>query len=137
MRDHERNEDESGNSTIVEAKTNYFVFPGETGVDATWLMGAEFAAKVELSFTNATTGSLFVLIFIGTKANKNLNDPLNKVSRLGNTDQNSSVHFELYFEAKVGELVAPPGPSGCGKSNLLNLISGLRRSGRRSFCLRS
>ena len=60
VRDHERNEDESGNSTVVEAKTNYFVFPGETEVDATWLMGAEFAAKVELSFTNATTGS-FVL----------------------------------------------------------------------------
>ena len=60
VRDHERNEDESGNSTVVEAKTNYFVFPGETGVDTTWLMGAEFAAKVELSFTNATTGS-FVL----------------------------------------------------------------------------
>ena len=60
VRDHERNEDESGNSTVVEAKTNYFVFPGETGADATWLMGAEFAAKVELSFTNATTGS-FVL----------------------------------------------------------------------------
>ena len=60
VKDHERNEDESGNSTVVEAKTNYFVFPGETGADATWLMGAEFAAKVELSFTNATTGS-FVL----------------------------------------------------------------------------
>lgn len=60
VKDHERNEDESGNSTVVEAKTNYFVFPGETGVDATWLMGADFAAKVELSFTNATTGS-FVL----------------------------------------------------------------------------
>ena len=60
VRDHERNEDESGNSTVVEAKTNYFVFPGETGVDATWLMGAEFAAKVELSFTSSTTGS-FVL----------------------------------------------------------------------------
>ena len=60
VRDHERNEDESGNSTVVETKTNYFIFPGETGADATWLMGAEFAAKVELSFTNATTGS-FVL----------------------------------------------------------------------------
>ena len=60
VKDHERNEDESGNSTVVDAKTNYFVFPGETGVDATWLMGADFAAKVELSFTNATTGS-FVL----------------------------------------------------------------------------
>ena len=55
---------------------------------------------------------------------------LNKVSlHLGNTDQNSSVHFELpHFEAKAGELVALTGPSGCGKSTLLNLISGLRRS---------
>ena len=60
VRDHERNEDESGNSTVVEAKTNYFVFPGETGDDASWLMGAEFAAKVELSFTSAKTGS-FIL----------------------------------------------------------------------------
>lgn len=60
VRDTERNEDESGESTIFEGATNYFIFPGETGTDASWLMGADFAAKVELSFAGATTGS-FVL----------------------------------------------------------------------------
>ena len=60
VRDRERNEDESGASTILEGKTDYFVFPGPREVDASWLMGADFAAKVELSFDQATTGS-FVL----------------------------------------------------------------------------
>lgn len=60
VRDRERNEDESGESTIFEETTDYFVFPADTGVDASWLMGAEFAAKAELSFDGATTG-LFVL----------------------------------------------------------------------------
>ena len=60
VRDRERNEDESGASTILEGKTDYFVFPGPREVDASWLMGADFAAKVELSFDETTTGS-FVL----------------------------------------------------------------------------
>ena len=60
VRDLERNEDESGESTIFEGVTDYFVFPAETGIDASWLMGPDFAAKVELSFAGATTGS-FVL----------------------------------------------------------------------------
>tara|TARA_Y100001934_G_C12290061_1_gene744352 strand:- start:388 stop:1227 length:840 start_codon:yes stop_codon:yes gene_type:complete len=60
VRDTERNEDESGQSTISDGKTNYFVFPADTGVDASWLMGSEFAAKAELSFGTETTGS-FVL----------------------------------------------------------------------------
>jgi len=60
VRDQDRNEDESGASTIVDGNTNYFVFPGETESDASWLMGADFAAKVELSFEDTTTG-IFVL----------------------------------------------------------------------------
>ena len=60
VRDQDRNEDESGASTIIEGNTNYFVFPGSTDEDASWLMGADFAAKVELRFEEATTGS-FVL----------------------------------------------------------------------------
>ena len=60
VRDQNRNEDESGASTIIEGNTNYFVFPGSTDQDASWLMGADFAAKVELRFEEATTGS-FVL----------------------------------------------------------------------------
>ena len=60
VRDRERNEDESGASTIQDGTTHYFVFPGPREVDASWLMGPDFAAKVELSFEEATTGS-FVL----------------------------------------------------------------------------
>ncbi|MAH66107.1 MAG: hypothetical protein CMJ27_06910 [Phycisphaerae bacterium] len=60
VRDRTRNEDESGESTIVDGTTSYFVFPGDTGIDASWLMGAEFAAKAELQIEDATTGA-FVL----------------------------------------------------------------------------
>lgn len=60
IRDRERNEDESGASTIQDGATAYFVFPGETGADAAWLMGEDFAAKAELSFADTTTGS-FIL----------------------------------------------------------------------------
>ncbi len=60
VRDRERNEDESGASTIHQGSTDYFVFPGNSGSDASWLMGADFAAKVELRFTAATTGT-FIL----------------------------------------------------------------------------
>ncbi|MEM6569817.1 MAG: hypothetical protein AAF957_15510 [Planctomycetota bacterium] len=60
VRDRDRNEDESGASTILDGTTDYFVFPGATEADATWLMGTEFAAKAELRVEGATTGS-FVL----------------------------------------------------------------------------
>ncbi len=60
VRDRERNEDESGAATIHEGATAYFIFPGDTGADASWLMGEDFAAKAELRFEGATTGS-FVL----------------------------------------------------------------------------
>ena len=45
VRDQERNEDESGTVTVLNGATNYFIFPGETGVDASWLMGPDFAAQ--------------------------------------------------------------------------------------------
>lgn len=60
VRDRERNEDESGNSTIQDGATDYFIFPGETGADAAWLMGEDFVAKAELRFEEFTTG-FFVL----------------------------------------------------------------------------
>ncbi|MEM7386786.1 MAG: hypothetical protein AAF514_17755 [Verrucomicrobiota bacterium] len=60
VRDRERNEDESGASTIQDGKTAYFVFPGETGADASWLMGEDFAANAELRFDESTTGG-FIL----------------------------------------------------------------------------
>ncbi|MEM1184977.1 MAG: hypothetical protein AAGI53_08225 [Planctomycetota bacterium] len=60
VRDRERNEDESGASTIIDGSTDYFVFPGASGADASWLTGPEFAVKAALQFDDATTGS-FVL----------------------------------------------------------------------------
>ena len=60
VRDRETNKDESGNSTIHDGGTSYFVFPGESGRDATWLKGADFAAKANLAFQDGTTG-LFTL----------------------------------------------------------------------------
>ena len=56
VRDRIRNEDESGASTIVDGTTSYFVFPAETGEDASWLMGTEFAARAELRLEESTTG---------------------------------------------------------------------------------
>ena len=60
VRDHIQNKDESGSETLVDGKTNYFVFPGASGMDPAWLMGSNFAAKAELSFLVNTTGP-FVL----------------------------------------------------------------------------
>ena len=60
VRDRERNEDESGESTIHDGATAYFVFPGASGADASWLMGEDFAARAELRFGDSTTGS-FIL----------------------------------------------------------------------------
>ncbi len=58
VRDQERNENESGEATIVDGATDYFVFPGDTGADASWLTGAEFAAKATLDVDGSTTGSI-------------------------------------------------------------------------------
>jgi len=60
VRDRERNNDESGQSTIRDGATAYFIFPGETGADASWLSGADLAANAELQFEDTTTGS-FIL----------------------------------------------------------------------------
>ena len=46
------NEDEDGVAMIRGGKTNYFVFPGATGADATWLVGPDFRAQVVVSFTS-------------------------------------------------------------------------------------
>ena len=51
VRNKEANEGEDGVGNIRDGKTNYFLFPGETGADASWLMGAEFAAKVVVTFS--------------------------------------------------------------------------------------
>lgn len=48
-RNRERNEDEDDKPNMREGKTNYFIFPGDTGADAAWLMGKAFQSIVTLA----------------------------------------------------------------------------------------
>lgn len=52
VRNSDKNEDEDGKANIREGKTNYFIFPGDTGADATFLMGKEFVSKVVIFYKN-------------------------------------------------------------------------------------
>ncbi len=51
VRNNEKNEDEDGNANLRNGLTNYFIFPGSSGQDPTWLMGKEFKSKVEITLT--------------------------------------------------------------------------------------
>ena len=50
VRNKAKNEDEDGQPNIRGNKTNYFIFPGDTGVDASFLMGKSFSSDVIISF---------------------------------------------------------------------------------------
>lgn len=50
VRNHKKNEDEDGNLNIRNDKTNYFIFPGDTKVDASFLRGKDFSSNVKISF---------------------------------------------------------------------------------------
>ena len=50
VRDAETNANEEGASMIRDGKTNYFIFPGDTGADASWLQGHHFEEKAVLTF---------------------------------------------------------------------------------------
>ncbi|MEP4077955.1 hypothetical protein [Haloferula sp.] len=50
VRDSDTNADEAGKSMIREGKTNYFIFPGDSGADASWLQGHEFEEAAVLDF---------------------------------------------------------------------------------------
>ena len=52
IRNNQENEDEDGNATIRQDKTNYFIFPGNTGVDASFLSNKDFASEVVISFSS-------------------------------------------------------------------------------------
>jgi len=45
-RNTEKNEDEDGQPNMRDGKTAYFIFPGETGADASWLKGKAFQSVV-------------------------------------------------------------------------------------------
>lgn len=51
VRNAEKNEDEDGNPTIRGGKTNYFIFPGDTGADASFLLGKEFKSEAVVKFS--------------------------------------------------------------------------------------
>ena len=51
VRNTDKNEDEDGKANVREGKTNYFIFPGDSGEDATWLKGADFLATVKVAFS--------------------------------------------------------------------------------------
>ena len=50
-----KNEDEDGTANVRDGKTNYFIFPGETGADASWLVGATFQSIVRVTFSGDGT----------------------------------------------------------------------------------
>lgn len=53
IRNKDKNEDEDGKGNIRNNATNYFIFPGDTGVDATFLIGKDFATDAVISFSAA------------------------------------------------------------------------------------
>ena len=50
IRNAEKNEDEDGNGTIRNGNTNYFIFPGDSGDDASFLIGKDFVTDAVISF---------------------------------------------------------------------------------------
>ena len=52
VRNDTQNEDEDGKGNIRDRKTNYFIFPGDTKADASFLLGKSFSADVVVSFTS-------------------------------------------------------------------------------------
>lgn len=51
VRNDQQNEDEDGKANMRGAMTNYFIFPGNSGQDPSWLMGKDFKSNVTVSFT--------------------------------------------------------------------------------------
>lgn len=54
VRDKTSNPDEDGKSNVRKGRTNYFIFPGETGEDARWLRGVDFESSVRVLFVHDT-----------------------------------------------------------------------------------
>ena len=50
VRNREKNEDEAGQSNVREGKTNYFIFPGDSGQDPALLVGRSFSSMVKIKF---------------------------------------------------------------------------------------
>jgi hypothetical protein len=64
VRNRDKNEDEDGKANVREGKTNYFIFPGDSGQDASWLKGSSFLATTKVTLQSegkALTTPAFVL----------------------------------------------------------------------------
>jgi len=65
VRNSQQNEDEDGKPNLRNGRTNYFIFPGDSGQEAAWLMGAQFKSAVKLTFSadgKTYTSDEFVLV---------------------------------------------------------------------------
>jgi hypothetical protein len=65
VRNNDQNEDEDGNPTMRDGKTNYFIFPGESDQDPAWLVGTKFRSTTTVTFTSeskAYTAPSFILV---------------------------------------------------------------------------
>jgi len=51
VRNHSQNEDEDKQPNMRDGKTNYFIFPGDTGDDSSWLQGEKFRSMVVVTFS--------------------------------------------------------------------------------------
>jgi hypothetical protein len=49
VRNEVQNEDEEGTPNLRDGMTNYFIFPGDSGQDPRWLIGADFRSSVQLT----------------------------------------------------------------------------------------
>jgi hypothetical protein len=50
VRNGDQNEDEDGTPNMRGSGTNYFIFPGESGQDASWLKGEQWRGIVTVAF---------------------------------------------------------------------------------------
>merc|ERR1712188_152031 len=65
VRNNEENEDEDGNPTMRDGKTNYFIFPGESDQDPEFLVGEKFRSTTTVTFTSegkTYTAPPFILV---------------------------------------------------------------------------
>merc|ERR1712190_585078 len=65
VRNNDQNEDEDGNPTMRDGKTNYFIFPGESDQDPEWLIGEKFRSTTTVTFTaegKTYTAPPFILV---------------------------------------------------------------------------
>jgi hypothetical protein len=54
-RNADKNEDEDGKPNVRDGKTNYFIFPGAGGEDASWLQGKQFQSIAVVRFQREQT----------------------------------------------------------------------------------